>query len=655
MKPLLTALLIGAQIASAAVTNIDNAVRSNLIQVSVKTYGAYGNGSSNDTAAIQSAIDSGYNVFFPPGMYKLTSSLIATNSNQQITAGPGTTLQQTHATSNVFCFVGASNVTLRGLRLVMAGTWSRQYTSPIGTMDTALFMTNCPRAIVDSLTVSNANYVGIAMVSCPDFIVRDCTVEGCPAASRGYNEYAKIIESSDVLVYGISPRGRIANNRLTSGGAIGVYLPAYYTTTGSLTNSSDVLTDIVIEGNIISDHTRMGVFAYRSTTVGPNATCERLTVRDNLIMDCYGLIPDALGAPPAGVGGTNSYGHGISINRFEDSSVTGNTISNVCLFTRRTLVFPSAITMANVSWFTISGNRIFRAHTDGIYCNNVGTQGRPEGEAKITDNYLYNIGRTTNLFSIEAGSTNVSLTWTNYLVGDQITWAGAGAGGGNLSATITSKTGDYAYGLDTPAETSVTNGAAVSGAGTAIRVVSISKMLVANNVVADSYPYGMTISYCGPGVVIGNQVQGSLTDYGFTFTGNTKLVATGNSAYSSYAYGFGFAGLNKRVSAHGNIVYGATNGFQFAATDTDILLGANVIDTCAIGVLNIGTTNIVAIADDVVSSVTTRYSGPARIHASGPGEPAFTNLVGSLWLRTDGSSTNDVLYIGLGGTNWVSK
>ena len=47
----------------------------------VKQFGAQGNGTTDDTAAIQSALNSGGTIYFPPGTYLITSGLTATNVN----------------------------------------------------------------------------------------------------------------------------------------------------------------------------------------------------------------------------------------------------------------------------------------------------------------------------------------------------------------------------------------------------------------------------------------------------------------------------------------------------------------------------------------------------------------------------------------------
>jgi hypothetical protein len=59
----------------------------------VKAHGAVGNGTTDDTAAIQAAIDSATSprVYLPPGLYKITSSLILKPRMSLVGAGPSST------------------------------------------------------------------------------------------------------------------------------------------------------------------------------------------------------------------------------------------------------------------------------------------------------------------------------------------------------------------------------------------------------------------------------------------------------------------------------------------------------------------------------------------------------------------------------------
>jgi len=52
--------------------------------VSVKDFGAVGNGSTDDTTAIQNALNTGKNVYLPPGRYFITSGLSMTSSSQRL-------------------------------------------------------------------------------------------------------------------------------------------------------------------------------------------------------------------------------------------------------------------------------------------------------------------------------------------------------------------------------------------------------------------------------------------------------------------------------------------------------------------------------------------------------------------------------------------
>ena len=67
-------------------------------RVSVKDYGAKGNGVTDDTAAIQRALDAAPVVYFPPGRYEATH--VAINSNNSLVgAGWATIIHQVHGTN----------------------------------------------------------------------------------------------------------------------------------------------------------------------------------------------------------------------------------------------------------------------------------------------------------------------------------------------------------------------------------------------------------------------------------------------------------------------------------------------------------------------------------------------------------------------------
>ena len=64
---------------------------ANYVLTSVKSYGAVGDGVTDDTAAIQTAINTGLSLYFPAGTYKISSTLTVstTQSHGQILSGSG--------------------------------------------------------------------------------------------------------------------------------------------------------------------------------------------------------------------------------------------------------------------------------------------------------------------------------------------------------------------------------------------------------------------------------------------------------------------------------------------------------------------------------------------------------------------------------------
>lgn len=62
--------------------------------VSVKDYGAVGNGRTDDTLAFQSAFNAAVDVFIPSGTYRITKTLIVPSSFKVIGAGAGSTVLQ---------------------------------------------------------------------------------------------------------------------------------------------------------------------------------------------------------------------------------------------------------------------------------------------------------------------------------------------------------------------------------------------------------------------------------------------------------------------------------------------------------------------------------------------------------------------------------
>lgn len=96
------------------------------VNVKSEDYGAVGDGSNNDTSAIQSALDAasaagGGTVYFPTGTYRTTSALTVAANVSLLGAGPAASIVSlAHATANVFTFAASNTYfsSVSGLRIL---------------------------------------------------------------------------------------------------------------------------------------------------------------------------------------------------------------------------------------------------------------------------------------------------------------------------------------------------------------------------------------------------------------------------------------------------------------------------------------------------------------------------------------------------------
>lgn len=99
--------------------------------VSVKDFGAVGDYNNDDTTAIQAALDSGANIYFPPGNYIVTSSLtIPTSFSRQIYHGAGrdNTVFYYRPPANqadMFVITSGDNIEFRDMSFVLQNWGSR--------------------------------------------------------------------------------------------------------------------------------------------------------------------------------------------------------------------------------------------------------------------------------------------------------------------------------------------------------------------------------------------------------------------------------------------------------------------------------------------------------------------------------------------------
>jgi hypothetical protein len=165
----------------AVATDVQTKLRES---VSVKDFGAVGDGVTDDTAAIQDAIDTGRNVYFPftssgaSSGYLITDTLTVSTFNQVMFGDknlvenrPTIKLSDSSIATNMFD-VSAASVTFRDLIIVgrgrtVAGTYGIVAERPTGVADVDLNILNCTigsfntavKVVGRGLTTKQTNYV----------------------------------------------------------------------------------------------------------------------------------------------------------------------------------------------------------------------------------------------------------------------------------------------------------------------------------------------------------------------------------------------------------------------------------------------------------------------------------------------------------------
>jgi hypothetical protein len=247
---------IGARIeARITAQSVIDAVGSYSSDVSVKTYGAVGDGVTDDTTAIQNAVNSENIVFFPAGTY-LVSNPISIPSNRTL-FGEGA--------ASVISYTGTT--TSRGAFYINSGSSS---------------------AYIDNVTVRDLKFLGqVALLGFSEFVhlisfsgVRDCVIERC--VIEGFRGDGILLGSGDIA-------GQERHN-------INVTIRDCYINGVNNDNRNGIS---VIDGNGVSIENNYFTRCTKSTMPGaidvePDANIyhviKNISIRNNRIYDCRGGV-----------------------------------------------------------------------------------------------------------------------------------------------------------------------------------------------------------------------------------------------------------------------------------------------------------------------------------------------------------------------------
>jgi len=280
--------------------------------VSVLDFGAKGDGTTDDTAAINAAAlavsSAGGLVFFPPGTYKTTAAINLYSKVTYYGAGSASVIACTNGNINQFYGTGLSECTVRELKISATSVGTTAYVGAINFESS----TNC--------YVTNIELVGMAWAGVLLSNSSYCKVSGVYA--HGWQ--GSIQDSADINVFRVSQFNTIDGNFLYGGGWHGVLVQDPGT---SLIPSKNIITN-----NRVGAHAAYGIITYNIDTA------DSFTQINNNYVE--GILGSVL---------ANSSGAGIYVQNSGGAIVTGNTVKNCCINTSNVTLTPAGIAFNNIS------------------------------------------------------------------------------------------------------------------------------------------------------------------------------------------------------------------------------------------------------------------------------------------------------------------
>lgn len=336
--------------------------------LNVKWFGAKGDGSTDDTNAIQAAVDTGLDVFIPAteDYYEISANILVAASGQTIFgSGKLSYIYQTHATNAAIKAVSKARVTVRDLRITPPGAQASNKDGSACTFDTCTF--SVMRNIHVSYNGTTQNN-GLILADSDDCAILDCETEGANMPDGSLSSAGGI----DIGILYSGSRNVIRGNQVKSTNLIGI---AQETQNINMTQQYNVIAD-----NVVSNSTMHGIIVYDVLTGG---TVTDTTIVGNTVQNIKGSIATG--------GGDKSYGNGIYVQGAHRITITGNVVRNTNIQTDDQTIVLGAIAV-NTDDVTITGNTIDTSEVFGIWVNSVQPPLTTGNGCVIANNIIKNCG-----------------------------------------------------------------------------------------------------------------------------------------------------------------------------------------------------------------------------------------------------------------------
>lgn len=322
--------------------------------VNIRDFGAKGDGSTDDTTAIQNALNTGKDVYVPytSSFYKTTSRVDLLSNQTMFGSGVHSYIKCTGVTTSTIRMSNITNSHIKDMRIAYDGTYSSGTTgAAVLIRGGAAFCSvrGCQfQSVVGSVTINDAN---------------DCTIAGNQSTSvTGLT--VSTDDNWDFAVWLTGSRNIFFDNRAVGGCGMGIILLD--------TGASTHVDDNIVFGNYIGTHTKYGIILYET-----GGTARRNIITHNRITAITGAFDG---------GGGKGYGMGIYVATAEETVISNNVIDVCNAQTAVESLAPAGIGITDCNNFTCTGNLIFDVSWYGIMV--VGNGSVITGRAVIANNHI---------------------------------------------------------------------------------------------------------------------------------------------------------------------------------------------------------------------------------------------------------------------------
>lgn len=456
---LLLAVAMGGAVAPEAIAQ-------STIGVNIKNFGAKGDDATDDSAAIQKALDSGAKkLYAPAGTYRGTLHNVP--SNIEIYGDGDATVFKLNGNSDVFKISGRSNVTLRDFKI--DGLRATHSSTSNDAIDIDCTSTACSNVKIRNVTIRDIGGTGVQALAAVGTPSTDLYVENVDVENAGAHAIISQDYWSNVWFRG----NRVKSWGLGVANRVGI--------TGSRSGSNVVISDNIVIGSASALGTSVHGISVDRTS---NATVKGNIVKDTIGFGIEaGIVTNGSITGNTVTGGTRA---GIALSgtqspaeRNVNVSVTGNNLSGGAKQGVYAFITGATGTVVHEN-ITISGNSI-NGYTNGT--EGFGMQLEFVDKLSVSGNSVYNSGlagiyvvdcvnhfidgnvvvhnnigalKSVSSLTLSGSTATVTSASHGYSNGDTITIFGANPAeynGSFVIANVATDTFDYttSSGLTTPA------------------------------------------------------------------------------------------------------------------------------------------------------------------------------------------------------------